>query len=145
MEEYRWSSYLEYFNDAEIREKDRIVDTEKVLELFLPKKEKIQAIKEFYQFNKKCLKFHESLELLEYEIKNKLTDEEVIYFIKEELGIDNIQEIQKYNIEYRNQIIRKIRKIKGVTRPQIARILGITIKMVERASNLSPKATKRGE
>ena len=79
------------------------------------------------------MKFQESIELLEYEMRNKLTDEEVIYFIKEELGIYNIQEIQRYNKDFRDELIRKIVKIKGVTQVQIARILGVTVRIIQKS------------
>lgn len=131
MEEYKWSSYSEYFEKTKVKEDNKLVDTERILEMFSTEKE--QGIKEFFQFNTKSIKFQDSAEFLEYEMKNKLTDEEVIYFIKEELKIYNIQEIQKYNKNYRNQIIQKIKKIQGVTQPQIARVLGITLRMVQRA------------
>jgi len=129
--QYQWSSYLEYFKEEEVRESEKIVDTKEILLLFSPEKEK--ARKEFLEFNNKVFKFQESKELLEFEMRNKLTDEEVIYFIKEELGIFNIQEIQKYNINARREVIQKIKKIKGVTQVQIARVLGITLRMVQRA------------
>lgn len=131
MNKYTWSSYHEYFEKGRVDEEHRIVDTDGILLMF--SEEKKQAEKEFLEFNKKSLKFQDSLELLEYEMRNKLTDEEVIYFIKQELGIYNIQEIQKYNIDYRDEIIQKIRKIQGVTQPQIARVLGIGIKIIQRA------------
>lgn len=131
MEEYKWSSYSEYFNNSKIKEKDRLVDTEEVLKIFLL--ETKNKKEEFMKFNKKGLEFQNSTELLEYEMKSRLTDEEVIYFIKEELGIHNIQEIQKYNMNYRNSIIQKVRNIKGVTQQQIARVLGINIRTVQRA------------
>lgn len=131
MEKYKWSSYSTYFNDEKIEEKDKIVDTEEVLKMFSAKKEEAQ--KQFLKFNQKIFKFQENSELLEYEIKNKLTDEEVIYFIKEELGIYNIQEIQNYNVEKRNEIIRKVKRFKGVSHPQIERVLGISIRIIRRA------------
>lgn len=131
MEKYKWSSYLEYFEEENLKKEDRIVDTNEVLEIFSPEKE--QAKKQFFQYNRKSFEFQESAELLEYEIKKRLTDEEVIYFIKEKLGIYNIQEIQKYNIDYRDEIIQKIRRFQGVTQPQMARILGINIRMIQRA------------
>lgn len=131
MERYKWSSYFEYFNDEKIEEENKIVDTEEILNMFFPKKE--EAKKKFFEFNKKVFKFQESIELLEYEMKSKLADEEVIYFIKEELGIYNMQEIQKYNVKQRDKIIRKIKKIKGISQPQIARILGINIRMIQKA------------
>ncbi len=133
MEKYQWSSYFEYFQNQEVEKREKIVDTEEILEIFLPGVDQEQAKKEFIKFNDKIFKFRESKELLEYEIKNRLTDKEVIYFIKEELGIDNIQEIQKYNMEERNKIIRKVKKFKGISHQQIARILGINIRIIQRA------------
>lgn len=112
MDKYKWSSYFEYFEDKKVKEK--IVDTKEILEKFSLEKE--EAIKQFSEFNKKTLKFQDSGELLEYEMRNKLTDDELIYFIKEELSIYNIQEIQQYNTDCRNEIIQKIRRIQGVTR-----------------------------
>lgn len=131
MEEYKWSSYPEYFQKKNFEKANKIVDTEKLLEIFSP--EDKNNIEEFFEFNKKGINFQESTELLEYEMKNKLTDEEVIYFIKKELEIENIQEIQRYNAIYRNKVIQKIRKIRGITQQQIARVLGISIKTVQRA------------
>ncbi len=131
MEEYKWSSYPEYFSKKNFNHADSTVDTEKLLEIFSP--ENKDNRKEFLQFNAKGFNFQESTELLEYEMKNKLTDEEVIYFIKKELGIDNIQEIQRYNKIHRNDVIQKIRKIKGITQQQIARVVGINIRAVQRA------------
>lgn len=131
MDKYIWSSYSEYFASEKIKDENKIVDTEEIFLMFSSEKE--QAKKEFFEFNRKSFRFQDSVELLEYEMRNKLTDEEVIYFIKEELGIYNIQEIQKYNVKDRDEVIQKIRKIQGVTQPQIARILGITVKIVQKA------------
>ncbi len=133
MEQYQWSSYFEYFKNEKIEEKDKIVDVKEILEAFYPDKDSFKAKEAFMNFNQKTFNFQKSKELLEYEMKNKLTDEEVVYFIKEEIGIDNIQEIQKYNKEYRNETIKKIVKIKGITQPQIARVLGITTNIIQKA------------
>ena len=119
MEQYKWSSYFDYFENIPTKEKEKITDTEEVFIMFLSSKEQS--------------KFHKSADLLEYEMKSKLTDEEVIYFIKEELGIYNIQEIQRCDKDRRNEIIRKIKKIEGITQKQISRILGLNIKLVRRA------------
>lgn len=129
MEKYKWSSYFEYAENVAIEEK--IVDTEEILKIFST--EKGQDIKEFLKFNKTSLQFEDSVEFLEYEMRNKLTDEEMIYFIKKELGIYNIQEIQNYNIESRNEIIKRIKEIQGVTQKQIARVLGVTVRVVQKA------------
>ena len=131
VDKYSWSSYSEYFKNQNLKDEDKIVDTEEILLMLSNNKEK--AKKEFFEFNGKNTKFENSVELLEYEMRNRLTDVELIYFIKNELKINNIQEIQKYNTNYRNDIIRKIKEIKGVTQKQIARVLGINIRIVQRA------------
>lgn len=135
MSNYQWSSYLEYFKNKNIKKNEGIVDTKEILSIFSP--QNVDVEKQFFEFNRKTVRFEESVELLEYEMKNKLTDEEVIYFIKKQCGINNIQEIQKYNIQYRNNIIEKIKKIRGVTQKQIARVLGINIRIIQRVSNKS--------
>lgn len=126
IDKYKWSSYLEYFKNQ-----NNLVNTKEILSIFST--ESYKAKKEFLEFNRKSFKFQDSSELLEYEMKNKLTDEEVIFFIKEELCIHNVQEIQNYNIKCRDEVIQKIRRIQGVTQNQIARILGITVRMVQNA------------
>lgn len=131
MEQYKWSSYFDYFKNAPTNEEERITDTEEILTMFLSNKE--ESIKKFLEFNQQIFKFQKNTDLLEYEMKNKLTDEEVIYFLREELGIYNIQEIQKYDKDMRDEIIGKIKKFEGVTQKQISRILGLNIKTIRRA------------
>ena len=74
---------------------------------------------QFILFNQENYKFKNSEELLEYEMKNNLTDDEIIYFVKEYLKIENMQEIQHYSPNFRDEIICKISKIKGATQNQI--------------------------
>lgn len=131
IDKYNWSSYSEYFKKEYLKEENKMVDTEDILLMFSSENECKK--REFFEFNRKSLKFQDSMELLEYEMRNRLTDEELIYFIKHEIGIHNIQEIQRYNINYRDEIIQRIRKIKGITQPQIARVLGVNIRIVQRA------------
>ena len=138
IDRYPWSSYPEYFKKSKKRkEKNTLVNTDEVLFMFSAQKE--QAKKLFLDFNHKDFKIRNSSDFLEYEIKNKLSDNELIYFIKEELGIDNIQEIQKYNINDRNEVIKKISNRKGITQKQIARVLGIHIRMIQRITSKSRK------
>lgn len=135
MDEYKWSSYIEYFKSEEVKLNESIVDKDDVLTTFLGDKK--ADSKEFFEFNQKTLKFQDSVEFLEYEMRNNLTDEEIIYFIKETIGIDNIQEIQKYEKKHRDEIIGKIKSIKGVSQKQIARVLGTTIRVVQKARKIS--------
>ena len=124
MENYKRSSYLEYFSD-----KKKIVESQEVLSIFLEEKRKGS----FLEFNQKILKFKSSTQFLEYEMKNRMTDEEVIYFIKKKLRVRNIQEIQNYNTEHRNALIGIIGKMEGTTRKQIARVTGIALSVIDKA------------
>ncbi len=69
----------------------------------------------------------------EYEMKNKMTDEELMIKIKTLLGIKNINEIFQYNTKIRDGIIKKIGKIKGTSCSQISRVLGLKRGVIERA------------
>lgn len=121
VEEYRWSSYNEYLKSG------KLVDTDLVWNLFENNYE------DFIQFNKENVKFNDSKEFLEYEIKNTLTDNELIYFIKEVLKIDNIQDIQKYNNKERDGLLRELKKVNGCTCKQLSRVLGLNIRIIQRA------------
>ena len=139
IDKYTWSSYKEYFASDKIKEKNKIVDTNEIFAIFSQEQNKEKE--EFLKFNKQNIKFKDSQELLDYDIRNMLTDEEVMDFIQEKLKISNIQDIQKYSKKYRDEIIREIKKIDGTNLIQISRVLGINVRIIERASN-SKKKTK---
>lgn len=107
IDRYRWSSYNEYVQ-KNLKEME-LTDVSEILEMFSKDPEK--AKEQFILFNNEEQKFYNSKDLLEYEMRNNLTDEEVIYFIKENLKINNIQEIQNYNSKARNKIINDIKKL----------------------------------
>ena len=157
IETYKWGSYLEYLmlkKDKQVNYRNKynseesVVDVEDIISLFILEKQ--QKLEDFFEFNKEIVILKNSNELMEYEMRNTLKDEELIYFIKEQLNIQNIQEIQKYNAKSRNEIILKIKEIKGVTQKQIARVLGINIRIVQRAYTIQKtkpfvtKVTKNG-
>lgn len=122
-ENYKWCSYQEYIG------KETITNTSMILSLFDSNKE--DARKEFVKFHE-MQSDTEIADLIEFEMKERLTDEEVIKFIYEIIEIGNIHEILEFNVEKRNQIISKIKKNKKITSIQISRILGINRKTVER-------------
>jgi len=146
IETYKWGSYLEYLmlkKDKQVNYRNKynseesVVDVEDIISLFILEKQ--QKLEDFFKFNKEIMILKNSNELMEYEMRNTLKDEELIYFIKKQLNIQNIQEIQKYNANSRNEIILKIKEIKGVTQKQIARVLGINIRIVQRAYTIKKK------
>lgn len=122
-ENYRWSSYQEYVG------KKSIINTNMLLSLF--DKNEDEAKKEFIKFHN-MQSNTEILDLIEYEMKDKITDEEVIKYIYEVVKIDNVHEILEFNVEKRNQIISKIKENKKITSAQISRVLGLNRKIIER-------------
>ena len=126
---YEWSSYKEYIYNKQ----DLISRKEKNFVLQLLSNNEKEALSRFMKINKELVKISDSKELLEYEIKNNLTDSEVIYWIKDKLEISNIQEIQNYDKEKRDKTIAKIKQIKGCSQKQISRILGINLRIIQRA------------
>ena len=62
-----------------------------------------------------------------------LDDGLAIQRIKEILKIDNLVDIQNFNNKKRDEIIWKIAKIEGIRKNQIARILGVSERLIYRA------------
>lgn len=53
--------------------------------------------------------------------------------IQEKLGIKDVRKIQDYRKEIRDNMLRNILKIEGITITQTSRVLGVTRKMIYRA------------
>ena len=121
--QYKWSSYNEYIS------KSRIVDTKMILTIF--GKTKQEAIKKFIEFHN--VEDEKINDYVEFEIVNKLTDIELKERIEKLLKMDNVREIKEYNVQLRNEKIKKLKKIEGTSKSQIARVLGINRKVIERA------------
>lgn len=120
-EKYMWSSYKDYIKGS------GITDTEYILKLFSTQYE--EAVNKFIQYN------HENIfedDEFEYEFKNRLEDYELINIIKQKYNINSIYELQKYNNSILKNIIKEIKTIKGTSNIQIARVLGIERKKIER-------------
>lgn len=111
--DYKWSSYNEYLNAQ------RIVDVNLVLQM----QSKDQFIKYSNEKNEdNCLEYIE---------KYKLDDYEAREIIKKVSKVENVNEIQSFEKVKRDEIIRKLKEIEGLSIRQIARITGITRKIVE--------------
>lgn len=126
---YHWSSYASYFNN-----KSDLIDITDILKLF--ESEDKEAITLFEEFHKEKSDYSYNEEYSEFEICNKLDDEEVIKIIIENIGVESIYDIQKLNHKYRDEILYKILKIRGTTVKQVARITGLSEKIVVRAKVL---------
>lgn len=120
MDKYKWSSYQEYITKGDI------TDVEFILNMF--NEDRVKAVELWQAYNLTTI----NNEDYEFEIKRKLTDDEAIKEIKIRLQIDNILEIEKYNLDYRNKIIKEISSIEGITKNQMARIIGVSKRTIYR-------------
>ena len=126
-EEYKWSSYQSYIRS------NKLVDTELLLSVF--SKNIQEAKKEFIKFHNIEIKNNEEKiqNIIEYELQDKMTDKEVENYICMLLDIKNISEILEYNIKIRNEKLAKLVYLKNIPLTQLARVIGINRKMIERA------------
>ena len=116
---WKWSSFNEYFKKASF------IDTHIILEMFSNNKSRaLENIKHFLSETNEdnCLEYVET---------RKLSDEEVkILFMK--LGVKNISELQKSEKLKRDDAIKKVKAINGVTIRQLARITGVSKSVIGR-------------
>lgn len=127
-QEYKWSSYQSYIRS------DKLVNTKLLLSIF---SENIgEAREEFVRFHNINIEEDNQNELndmMEYEIYEKISDEEVRKYICKFLEIGNVHEILQFNIEIRNQKLSKLKSLKKISIRQLARVIGINRKIIERA------------
>ncbi len=124
IDEYMWSSYQEYVK------KCNIINPKMLLALFT--ENKIILKDEFVIFNKSSSE-NEVNDFLEYEMKEKLTDEQLLQYICELVNVKNACEILKFDKKLRNKLLVRIKQNKKIKSSQIARVLGMNRKIVERA------------
>ena len=123
-DKYKWSGYHDYYT-ADFNNK--ITDIDFILELFGSDKKK--AIAKFEQFSKKTnVNFIDTS--LEYDFS--LSDEEAIELIKKLTSINDLSKVKNYNTNIRNKIIYEIAKIEGINLKQIARIMEMSERNVQR-------------
>ncbi len=123
MENYQWSSYREYVKES------KIIDGKQVLQLFDSCEQ--EAIKQFISFHKVNLLQDNLHDFMEYEIYERLDDSQARKFLIEILGIDNIQELVSYDLKKRNEYLKKLKGIRGISNSQIARLTGLSKRMIE--------------
>lgn len=118
---YQWSSYREYLGEY------RLVNTGFALDIFSPELE--IAVRRFKRFmNEKA----EDIGIMVYR-PTKLTDQEAKLAIQRTTGITIPAELQAMEKGKRDEILRQIKKIDGITTRQIARLTGITQSVIVRA------------
>jgi hypothetical protein len=118
---YQWSSYREYL------EENILVDTDFALGIFSP--EKKVSVDRFEGFmNEKA----EDIGIMVYG-PSKLTDQEAKLAIQKMAEVNIPAELQTMEKKKRDEVLRKIKRINGITTRQIARLTGITQSIIVRA------------
>lgn len=121
-DKYKWSSYQEYVYN------DKIINSNLILSIFgNTKQEAIKNFIFFHSYNEEKLN-----DDVEYEMIGRLTDDKLKEKIEKLLEINDVREIRTYDTEIRNEKLKKIKEIKGTTKVQLSRVLGINKKMLER-------------
>ena len=121
-EDYRWSSYHEFIYG------EKIISSELVLSMFAPNKK--EAIENFMLFHSYETNFIN--EEVEYECIDKITDEQVKKKVQKILNIEDVRMIKSYDRKTRNEALKKLKIIKGVSKAQLSRVLGMNRKILER-------------
>lgn len=125
---YKWSSYNSYINGSDI------VDTSVLLSYFN------NDIKEFIKFTTKQNDINKDIEevteLAEYEMITRLSDSQLGDIITQLFDIQDKKELLSYFKSLSNMqlcyAIRKIKKVKGTNKTQIARVIRIARRIVEK-------------
>lgn len=121
---YEWSSYNDYIEGSQL------VDRHFILNILSDNIEK--AIQEFKKMNERPLVLENVNDILEYEMVTKITDNEARRLIELKIGKDNFLNLDKYNSKIRNNFLKKILEIKGMSYLQTSRVTGINRKILER-------------
>ncbi len=122
LEEYQWSSYREYIYNY----KQKIIDTEFILELFGGEKQ--TAMEQF----KKYMSAPNKDVCLEYEERHRITDNELIRLIEGKYGVKK-ELFHLMDRQQKDMILRELKAIDGITIRQLARVTGVSKFMVEKA------------
>jgi putative transposase len=117
IEQYPWSSYREYTTKSEI------CDTKFALKLF--SEDYQEALELWERFNQA----ENNDQCLEYDDGTRLNDTEATEMIKSIVGVKIPSEIQRYEKQKRNPIIRKLRNT-GLSIRQISRLTGISFGVI---------------
>lgn len=121
VEGYRWSSYEAYINGG------RFIDSECVLNILSPERGKaIAAFKKHMeeQIDERCL---------DIDVATKRTDQEVMHIIQNLANIRVPAELQNFEKGKRNEILRSIKALSGVSTWQLARLTGLSQTVIARA------------
>jgi len=118
---YKWSSYIEYIGQS------KFIDTGFVLGIFAEERE--QSI----TFFKKYMNEQADDHCIEISEARRITDEEAKKIIQKYGNVKIPTELQHMEKIKRDEIIRKIKEVDGVSTRQIARLTGISQSVISKA------------
>ncbi|MGS2778953.1 hypothetical protein ACVBAX_16450 [Robertmurraya sp. GLU-23] len=84
-------------------------------------------------FNCRLIQFLLAKYSLDDYVKKRLTDDEARNIMKGLLGKTEIAQVKSLPREDRDSILRKVKKIDGISQRQIARVLGVSANLVFKA------------
>ena len=113
-EDYKWSSFKEYIG------KEKIINKSVLLHYF------DGNIEKFKKYNLENDDKEQLYNLAEFEIKRKLTEEEVAKIIIEKWGLNNISDILAMSNENKKDIVKSLKNIKGTNIHQLSRVMRLT-------------------
>jgi putative transposase len=126
VDEWRWSSCRQYYGtDNEVR---KLLDPDFIFGMFSGNN--ILARERFKEFNEKVC--HD--QCLNHHIYNRrFTDEEAREEIKKLLNDFEIAQVKSLPKHQRNEILKKTKRIKGLSQRQTARILGVSRTLISKS------------
>lgn len=128
---YKWSSYKEYI----IPSKSKLVDKNVLLHYF---NNSIDNFVKFTSFNEFSLtdEYNELINYAEFELIDKLSDNDIIKTIMKRFNLSDSSDIPNFFRQKNEQdlkiLISSLKQIKGINKSQIARIIRISRRQIEK-------------
>ncbi|WP_342039381.1 transposase [Gracilibacillus kekensis] len=127
VEDWTWSSCSGYYDKGCYYQ--HLLDSDSVLKLFSGNK--AIAVEDFRKFNEQ--NNNDSCFENQAEKGRRLTDEEARDKIKEVLGTRNLAQVKSLPKSERDDLLRKVKEIEGLSQRQGSRILGVSVSLIHRA------------
>ena len=103
---------------------NKIINSKLILSMFgNTKQEKIKNFVLFHKYKEERLNDN-----IEYEMIQRLSDDELKGKIEKLLEIEDVRDIRKYNTNIRNEKLKQLKEIRGATKVQLSRVLVINKK-----------------
>ena len=119
-ENYKWSSFKDYINEKDETNKNKIIDRGVLLHYFN------DNLKEFKKYTLLNDDKEQMNNYAEFELKNKLNEEELANIIKVKFGLKNASDVSLLNKEEMDKIIINLKEVQGTSIAQISRVIKVT-------------------